>query len=392
MTAPHALQGAPLAGVLSVDEPMHAEHVYVHVPFCARRCSYCDFSIAVRRVVPARAFADGIAREMTVRALSGGRISTLYFGGGTPSRLGGDGVSWLMDTMTSRFAPTPAAEITLEANPEDVSLDAVRAWVRAGINRVSLGVQSFDDRVLQWMHRTHSADTITRAVETLRDAGISELSVDLIFAVPEQLARDWTRDVEAALALEVPHLSVYGLTVESGTPLGRWTSRGDTIEAPEQRYEAEFLEASTRLRAAGYAHYEVSNYARPGHQARHNSAYWRLVPYLGVGPSAHGFDGDERRWNQSAYAAWLQAVERGDDPVEGREPSTADIRASEAIYLGLRTEQGLAVCDTDAMLIAPWQAAGWVTVDAEGILRCTPAGWLRLDTLATALTVHRSRY
>lgn len=368
-----------------------ARHLYVHVPFCARRCSYCDFAIAVRREVPARAFADGIAREIAVRGLPQGPIDTLYFGGGTPSRLSGEGVSMLMEVLTAQWAPHEGAEITLEANPEDVTPQHARAWVQAGINRVSLGAQSFDDRVLQWMHRTHDAHTIARAVETLRDAGIADLSVDLIFAVPDALMRDWTRDLDAALSLDVPHLSVYGLTIEAGTPLGRWTARGDTEEAPEQRYEAEFLQASSTLRSGGYEHYEVSNYARAGHRARHNSAYWQLVPYVGLGPSAHGFDGDERRWNLAAYAAWLRAVEQGTDPAEGREPSTPDIRAAEAVYLGLRTVAGLPVRDADMPLIEPWRAAGWVTVDDDGIMRCTPTGWLRLDTLATALTVHRSR-
>jgi oxygen-independent coproporphyrinogen-3 oxidase len=367
-----------------------AEFVYVHVPFCARRCSYCDFAIAVRREVPARAFAETIARELAVRREPPRAVRTLYLGGGTPSRLGGDGVERLLDRLRETCAPRSDAEITLEANPEDVTGAHARAWRSAGVSRVSLGVQSFDEGVLRWMHRGHGAAAVSRAVATLREAGIADLSLDLIFALPAAIARDWARDLELALALEPTHLSLYGLTVEAGTPLGRWRARGEVVEAPEESYEAEFLRASATLTSAGFEHYEVSNFARPGHRARHNAAYWGGDAYLGLGPSAHGFDGMTRRWNVAAFAAWQAAVAADHDPIGGAERLDAAARVAEAVYLGLRTRDGLLAERSDADALAAWEAAGWVERTAAGRWRCTTAGWLRLDALAAALTAGRS--
>jgi oxygen-independent coproporphyrinogen-3 oxidase len=271
-------------------------------------------------------------------------------------------------------------------------VDAARAWHAGGVTRISLGAQSFDDRVLAWMHRTHDAAGIARAVDAVRSAGFENLSLDLIFALPTSLERDWGRDLRGAIALAPEHLSVYGLTVEPATPLARWHERGTTAEAPESRYEREFLNAHETLAAAGFSHYEVSNYARPGLEARHNAAYWQGVPYAAVGPSAHAFDGAARRWNLSAYSAWMAAVGAGDDPIEGEERLDADSRALEAAYLGLRTARGLHLLPGEAGKLQPWLEAGWASIDADGTLRLTPLGWLRLDALTQYLTGIRSRY
>lgn len=369
-------------------------HIYVHVPFCGRRCSYCDFSIAVRREVPVFEYIDAIMAELVTRAIPApaAPIRTLYFGGGTPSKLGGTGVEqlvhrireWAGSGQLSTFEQ--GAEITLEANPEDVTAEAAARWVAAGVNRVSLGVQSFDPGVLEWMHRGHGPDGAREAVRILRAAGIPSISVDLIFAVPEHLNRNWTADLDAAISLDVEHLSVYGLTIESHTPLGRWTARGEVAEAPEERYEREFLEAHERLTAAGFEHYEVSNYGRPGHRAKHNSAYWTGVPYLGLGPSAHGFDGVERRWNTAAYAEWMRQLAARHDPVEGRELVLApsESAAAERVYLGLRTSDGLDISQNEIKTVTSWIAQGWATLDGRR-LRLSPQGWLRLDALAADL-------
>ena len=370
-------------------------HLYVHVPFCARRCSYCDFSIAVRRVVPAEAYVAGVRAELAARQASGDALAldTLYFGGGTPSRLGIEGVARLLKAIREFASWHVDAEVTLEANPEDITADAVRAWRDAGVNRLSIGVQSFDDTVLAWMHRVHDAASARRAVAIARDGGLEAFSLDLIFALPSHLDRDWSRDVEEMLALAPDHVSLYGLTIESHTPLGRGAARGDIVEGSEDRYESEFLEAHARLAAAGLEHYEVSNFAGPGKRAVHNSAYWRNVPYLGVGPSAHGFDGTERRWNTEAYAAWQLAVDAGRDPVAGSEQLTPENRIAESVYLGLRTIDGLEISAHEADAVAAWFDAGWLEWVGGGQnrrVRCTPTGWLRLDRLASDLTALRS--
>jgi oxygen-independent coproporphyrinogen III oxidase len=368
-------------------------HVYVHVPFCARRCSYCDFSIAVRRDVPVDEYLGALDAELSTRFGGSPReaVDSIYFGGGTPSRLGGEGLVRALTLVERHFPRAAGAEITAEVNPEDVAAKHVDAWRAAGVNRLSLGSQSFDDRVLTWMHRTHDSHAIGDAVATARSAGIDNLSLDLIFALPDALERDFERDVARLLALEPDHVSLYGLTVEPATPLGRWVERGTAVEQPEEGYEHEFLTAHRMLTAAGFEHYEVSNYARPGRRARHNSAYWTGAPYVGLGPSAHGFDSHVRRWNHRGYALWRDAALAGADPIEGCERLTDSNRVAESVYLGLRTDAGLAIADTDGGAIAPWIEAGWVTVGADRRLRCTPDGWLRLDALSAALTHHRSR-
>jgi len=367
-------------------------HVYVHVPFCARRCSYCDFAIAVRRRVPADEFVEAIDRELSIRALgnAGATVDTIYLGGGTPSRLGPAGIARALDVVRRRFPPASDAEITIEANPDDVTPAAVASWRDAGVNRVSLGVQSFDDRALEWMHRTHDAARVSEAASALADGGMENWSLDLIFALPEALGRDWSRDVELAAALGPPHISLYGLTVESHTPIARWQDRGMTVEGTEDAYEREYLHADTALSAAGYMHYEVSNFGRPGRGSRHNRGYWNGASYVGLGPAAHGYDGRTRRWNEREYAAWLTRVGEGDDPIAGSEELTDENRVAEQVYLGLRTSDGLAISHSETDVVRAWADAGWASIGA-GVVRLTPTGWLRLDALASSLTAFRSR-
>jgi oxygen-independent coproporphyrinogen-3 oxidase len=368
-------------------------HVYVHVPFCARRCSYCDFSIAVRRTVPVEEYCAALEAELRIRFRDREptEVETIYLGGGTPSRLGGAGVARTLASVRERFPLAAGAEVTIEANPDDVTESAAEAWREAGVNRLSIGSQSFDDRALAWMHRTHDGAAIERAVAAARRAGIGNLSLDLIFALPEELQRDFGEDVARLLALEPDHVSLYGLTVESATPLGRWVSRGQTVERAEEGYEAEYLAAHDALTAAGLEHYEVSNYGRPEKRSRHNASYWSGVPYVGIGPAAHGFDGRIRQWNTRAYADWRDLVSQSRDPIGGEEELTEQNRLAESVYLGLRSDAGLPLAEGERDLVAPWEVAQWVTRGADDRLRCTALGWLRLDALAAALTHSRSR-
>jgi oxygen-independent coproporphyrinogen-3 oxidase len=356
------------------------EHIYLHIPFCARRCSYCDFAIAVRKVVPVDEYLRSVTRELDLRFTGDSEwpIRTLYFGGGTPSRLGAAGIERLMELFNSRTTRIGNAEVTLETNPDDVTLAVARAWKNAGINRISLGVQSFDDKALKWMHRVHDSTAIPHSFEILREAGFQDISLDLIFALPDSLERDWRRDLDL------------GLTVESHAPLGKWVNRGQVIEAPEENYEAEFLRADDVLTAAGFEHYEVSNFGLAGHRAKHNFSYWLGVPYAGIGPGAHEFDPPARRWNVGAYAQWVQRLAAGLDPVEGREELSAENRVAEAVYLGLRTVDGLEISPAERLHVARWIDAGWARMDGATLI-LSPAGWLRLDSLAADLTLLRSR-
>jgi len=391
-------------------------HLYLHIPFCQRRCSYCDFSIAVRKTVPAREYLGAIKAEIArgvtgigdsglgIRDSSASPIPnppspipdspTIYLGGGTPSLLPPEAIAELLTSLQqafptrrslTRFAELADFEITLEANPEDVTPSAAAAWRKAGVNRISLGSQSFDDRVLQWMHRVHDAARITLAMKTLRAAGFDNISLDLIFALPAELERDWHKDLVNATALEPDHLSLYGLTVEERTPLARWVSRGASGAPDDDRYADEYLLAHERLAVAGYEFYEVSNAARPGRISRHNSAYWTGRPYRGFGPAAHSFDGRRRFWNRRAWEDYRKAIKAGESAVESEEVLTPEQQQIERIYLGLRTRQGLATTEVPSDRRAAWVGAGWAT-EEDGHIRLTADGWLLLDLLVRDLT------
>lgn len=371
---------------------MRAAHLYIHVPFCARRCVYCDFSIAVRRTVPAAEFLTALEREWMLRhSQSDFTLETLYFGGGTPSKLGGEGVARLMELVRKRASLLPGAEVTLEANPEDVTRESARAWAASGINRVSLGIQSLDAKTLVWMHRSHSVEDATSAVHALHDAGIPNVSIDLIFGTPSDLPRDWEAELSSALKLDVEHLSIYGLTVEPHTPLGRWVARADVSEAPEETFEEDFLLAHDLLLAHGFEHYEVSNYGKPGFHSRHNWSYWQRAPYGGLGPSAHEFDGSQRRWNVAPYSSWVARTSSGDSSIAGEESLDAAAAQSEELYLSLRTSAGIRISDDERAELVRWIEAGWAKASDDGHLHLSPGGWLRLDALANHLTLLRSR-
>ena len=258
-----------------------------------------------------------------------------------------------------------------------------KSWADAGINRVSLGVQSHDPAVLEWMHRTHRAEQVGPAFSALRAAGITNISADLIFALPTELKRNWRRDLERTLAMAPEHLSLYGLTVEPHTPLFRWTSRGTAVVAPDDRYAEEYLLAHELMMAAGFEHYEVSNAGRPGFRARHNSAYWRGVDYLGLGPSAHSFAGGVRRWNVREWTDYQARSARGESLIAGSESLDGDARALEAWYLGLRTTEGLPLAGFPPEVRDDWCRSGWAVVAGDR-LHLTVEGWLRLDALVAA--------
>jgi oxygen-independent coproporphyrinogen-3 oxidase len=386
-------------------------HLYVHIPFCVRRCSYCDFSIAVRKRVPGSEYVGAVLAELRsadpgavprgeqnstpggfhpgppARGQPAESLDTLYLGGGTPSLLPAPDLGRLVTSLLDAFGSTPSlddVEVTLEANPEDVSPSNAAAWRASGVNRVSLGAQSFDDRVLQWMHRSHDAARIGDAVRTLRAAGIDNVSLDLIFALPEELERDWARDLDLAVALNPSHISLYGLTVEPRTPLDRWVSRGATHLPADERYAEEYLLAHRRLAADGYRFYEVSNASRNGFRSRHNSAYWTGRPYVGLGPAAHSFDGRARRWNIREWEGYRRAIAEGRSPVESEEVLTEEQRALEHVYLALRTDAGLSLTDYPANRLTALAGAGWLAEEG-GRVRCTPEGWLRLDALVAKL-------
>jgi oxygen-independent coproporphyrinogen-3 oxidase len=362
-----------------------AVHLYFHVPFCARRCSYCDFAIAVRRTVPSAEYRAAVATEWERWQgapwwADAGPIETIYFGGGTPSMLDPESVGDILERVAGRRSIATGVEITLEVNPEDVSLAKARGWLAAGVNRVSLGIQSFDPAVLLWMHRVHSADQASRAVDMLRTAGVDNLSLDLIYAVPEALERSWDSDLARALASSPEHLSIYGLTVEPATPLGRWVGRGEVVVRDSDAAAGEYLLAHQQCAAAGLEFYEVSNAARPGHGSRHNQAYWRGKTYLGLGPSAHSHHAGHRWWNVRDWKAYQAAIMEDTTSIAGEERLDAAQIELEKLYLGLRTTLGISASYLPQVTAQQWFDAGWARLHGSQVV-LTPEGWLRLDLL-----------
>lgn len=364
--------------------------VYVHAPYCARRCVYCDFAVDVEARPDTARWLDAVTQEWHHWLGRGLRTAPLldsfYVGGGTPSLLAPDVMTHLGAVVGEERLKAPDLEWTAEANPESFTTEVAEAWAGAGVNRVSFGVQSFDSEVLRWMGRLHTPEESAAAVSRARNAGISNISVDLIFGLPEEAPRSWADDLEQALELDVPHVSLYGLTVEPETALGRRVQEGRTAPPLESRYAMEYLEAVDALTTAGYRAYEVSNFARPGYEARHNSTYWRHEPYLGLGNGSHSYASGVRWWNYRSLDDYFSNVsDLG--PVEGFEIPDPESRVLEEIWLGLRQDTGLDLnpLHTDARkLIEGWVGEGLAEVIGDAA-RLTPQGWLLLDELAIRL-------
>jgi oxygen-independent coproporphyrinogen-3 oxidase len=272
--------------------------------------------------------------------LKGESVSTVYFGGGTPSLLPAEDLNLLMQTLHTHFNILPDAELTLEANPDDINMGILKSWQAVGINRLSVGIQSFFEEELRWMNRAHNAEQAHRSIEQITAAGYSNFSIDLIYGSPLLSDEMWRRNVDTAVNYGVPHLSCYALTVEEKTPLHKQIVQQKKPGMDSDKQARQFLQLMQWLNDAGYAHYEVSNFARAGYRSRHNSAYWKGIPYLGIGPSAHSYNGIARQWNVSNNPQYIQSVNAGLIPSE-TEMLTGTQKLNEYIMIALRTQEGL---------------------------------------------------
>ncbi|HEX5725524.1 MAG TPA: radical SAM family heme chaperone HemW [Longimicrobiaceae bacterium] len=366
--------------------------LYVHVPFCVRRCAYCDFAVQAMREAPTGDWLDAVETEMRLTAAERGwerplALDTVYVGGGTPSMLAPHAMAELRERLAPYALWDESTEWTCEANPESFTPEIARAWRAAGVNRLSLGAQTFHAPALRWMGRLHGPEGPARALETARAAGFGNVSVDLIFGLPARLGRDWGADLHRALLLEPEHVSLYGLTAEAGAPLGRWVLEGREALADEDRYADEFLLAHERLSAAGFEHYEVSNFGLPGRRSRHNFVYWTGAPYAALGPGAHAFHPPLRRWNVRGWDAYHDALAAGRLPVEGEETVGEETARLERAWLRLRTDAGWPLADAgeaERRLGEEWVRRGWAALSG-GTVRLTAEGWLLLDRLAVEM-------
>lgn len=318
--------------------------IYIHIPFCKSRCIYCGFysttSIELRQ-----RYVEAICREMEIRNERSEIIDTVYLGGGTPSQLTIEQLRQLFIYINKVYPLTPnisplTPEITIEVNPDDVTIEFAVALKQLPINRVSMGIQTFIDQRLQFLHRRHTAQQAITAVDTLRQAGFQNISIDLMYGFPGEALRDWEADIDAALALNVEHLSAYCLMIEEGTPLRQWiTNNGQWIMDEElERTMYEML--IDKLTAAGYEHYEISNFARKGFRSRHNSSYWNGTPYIGLGAAAHSYDGRSRSWNVADINTYIKGIEQGKRIFE-EELLDDDTRYNDTITVALRTKEGI---------------------------------------------------
>lgn len=316
--------------------------VYVHIPFCASRCSYCDFFSTLRLDEVGHDYVEALIAEARLRKaeLNGKPVKTLYMGGGTPSQLPLPLLARLIDGLKATLDLKAVEEFTLEANPDDVTPEWCAAVRALGVNRVSMGVQSFQDAVLRLVGRRHTARQAIDAVASLRHAGIDNISIDLIYGLPGQTLETWAESVRQAVDLRPQHISAYGLTYEPGTRLWQQRECGEVVEASEDQYLDMYRILVGLLQTAGYEHYEISNFALPGYRSRHNSSYWNETPYLGLGAAAHSYDGTMRRSNPADLCGYIRRITSGQPACQVEDLAWWE-RYDERVMLGLRTADGV---------------------------------------------------
>lgn len=295
--------------------------IYLHIPFCKRRCIYCDFFSSTEEEVKER-YVDALCKELELRKsyLKDEPIRTIYIGGGTPSQLSLDELKRLFSYIYKTYQVDADAEITLEVNPDDLTEEYVAGLSRSlPVNRISMGIQTFDDERLRFLQRRHTARQAIEAVGRCRKYGFTNISIDLIYGLPGQDVEAWKQELEQAVALDVPHLSAYHLTYEEGTPLWRLKEQGGVTEVEEEVSVAMYATLVEALVKSGYVHYEISNFCRPGMESRHNSSYWKGIPYIGCGAAAHSYDGHSRQWNIASITNYIKGIEEEMPMIEREE-------------------------------------------------------------------------
>ncbi|HEY4062661.1 MAG TPA: radical SAM family heme chaperone HemW [Puia sp.] len=318
--------------------------IYLHIPFCRQACHYCNFHFSTS-LTGINDFVIALLKEMELRKdyIGDEPVETIYFGGGTPSLLEGGSLERIMEALRMYFTIVPDAEITLESNPDDFTKERAGVWRKAGINRLSIGIQSFFEEDLRWMNRAHTAGQAIGSIRLAQEQGFDNISIDLIYGGPTLPDDHWRRNVEEAIRLQIPHLSCYALTVEPKTALDKMIHQHKKQDVDPDDQARQFLLLMDWTAAAGYEHYEISNFAWPGRRSRHNSSYWQGKTYLGLGPSAHSYNGMSREWNVANNAKYIAALTTADGDFRAeKEVLTPTQRLNEYIMISLRTMEG---CD-----------------------------------------------
>ena len=323
--------------------------LYIHIPFCKSRCIYCGFYSTTDTTLRQR-YVDAVCQEMISRSEKNEGenmrtgIQTIYIGGGTPSQLTLGQLGQLLEKARTVFDVDDNAEVTVEVNPDDVTEELAAGLRAIGVNRVSMGAQTFDANRLRFLNRRHTARQVEEAVSLLRQSGFDNISIDLMYGFPDETLNDWQQDIDAVLRLGVEHLSAYCLMIEEGTPLHQWAADNGQWAMDEELERAMYYTLIERLTAAGYEHYELSNFAKPGRHSRHNSSYWKDIPYIGLGAAAHSYDGQCRRWNVSNLLYYIKGIENGQPSFE-QEELDEDTHYNDRITVALRTCEGLSLSE-----------------------------------------------
>ncbi len=315
--------------------------IYIHIPFCKQACHYCDFHFSTNLKYK-DAMIQALLRELDLRKnyLSAEYIDTIYFGGGTPSLMEEKDISAVLKKIYQLYPINSNPEITLEANPDDLNAKNLKSFQHIGINRLSIGVQSFIQRDLEWMNRAHTSNEALDSIKRAQDIGLENISIDLIYGIPGLSDKEWKENIQQAIELEIKHISSYALTVEKGTALGSWVSKGRVKSPDEEQAAAQFELLMDEMAANGFEHYEISNFCKPGFHSRHNSSYWEAKKYLGIGPSAHSFNKHSRQWNVANNHQYIDQLDRGVLPATVEELSMEN-QLNEYLMISLRTNKGI---------------------------------------------------
>ncbi|MCD8291214.1 MAG: radical SAM family heme chaperone HemW [Prevotella sp.] len=314
--------------------------IYVHIPFCKSRCIYCGFYSTTMMAMRDK-YVEALCKEMELRKdYISEQFSTIYIGGGTPSVLTDKQLEKIFNNIFDKFSIENNAEVTIECNPDDITLEFAEFLKTMPINRISMGVQTFSEKRLRFLHRRHNVEEVRNAVKFLRRAGMRNISIDLIFGFPGETLNEWQRDITEALKLDVEHISAYSLMYEEGTVLGNMLEKGDVKEVSDELSLAMYDELTDRLTSSGYEHYEISNFAKKGYRSRHNSSYWKQVPYIGIGAAAHSYNISSRQWNVSNIEKYIEDICKGSIPME-QEGLDEDTKVNDLITTALRTCEGI---------------------------------------------------
>jgi oxygen-independent coproporphyrinogen-3 oxidase len=352
--------------------PLHSmAGIYIHIPFCKSRCRYCDF-FSSTQLKKQESYVEAVINEWETYQSdwSQQEIRTIYLGGGTPSLLSIESLHKLLHSILNSINPDTIQEITLEANPGDITADKIQAWRTIGINRLSIGIQSFNDRLLQLVGRRHNAKQAIQAVRTAQAEGINNISIDLMYALPTQSMEEWQADIELALELNVPHISSYGLIYEEGTSLSQLLEQGRITAIDEEVEMRMYDQLVDQLTQHGYEHYEVSNFSLPGRHSKHNSSYWKDIPYLGLGASAHSYDGKKRWWNVANIDQYI-TLARSHSLTPEQEIIGKEERHMELVMLGLRTSEGVKCSTVNMNKAQTYISQGLLQIKGENLVATT---------------------